>query len=63
MILITENQVTLFLRNRTLPRNYRIIIVLSNVVSDLVHLMELIDLTLFVRFATKTATMPLLYFL
>ena len=28
----------------------------SNVVSDLLHLMEFIDLTLFVRFATKTAT-------
>ena len=35
---------------------------MSNVVSDSVHLMEFIDLTLFVRFATKTVTMPLLYF-
>ena len=34
---------------------------MSNVVSDSVHLMEFIDFTLFVRFAAKTATMPLLY--
>ena len=60
--IITDNQVTLFLHRREHCHENYSITYMSNVVSDSVHLMEFIDLTLFVRFATKTVTMPLLYF-
>ena len=51
-ILITDNQVTLLLHDRTLSRklfnNVHV-----NVVSDSVHLMGFIDLTLFGQFPSK----------